>query len=252
MKVIIPARYASTRLPGKPLKLLAGKPMLQHVYERALESQAQEIIIATDDQRVVDAAEGFGAKVCMTSDQHNSGTDRIAEVIDHYDWQDDEILVNLQGDEPLMPATLINQVATGLAEHPDAVTSTLATAVDTTQQIADENTVKVVIDEAGYALYFSRAAIPWVRGNMQWGQPVADDLQQHFLRHIGLYAYRAGFVREYIHWPVAPIEALESLEQLRILWHGKKIQVSIAAEVPPEGVDTEEDFQRMDKLLRIR
>jgi len=250
MKVVIPARFGSSRLPGKPLKLIAGRPMIQHVYELALKAGAEQVIIATDDQRIADFSHEIGATCCMTSVNHESGTDRIAEVIESFGWDDDEIIVNLQGDEPLMPASLVKQVADDLADFPDAVTSTLSAAIESNEQIFDPNTVKVVTDKSGYALYFSRASIPWQRGSMEWGGDIDESVNQNFQRHIGLYAYRAGFVRDYITWSAAPIELQESLEQLRILWNGKRIHVSTAAELPPAGVDTEEDLQRVDALFR--
>ncbi len=249
MRIVIPARYASTRLPGKLLLPLAGKPMLQHVYENACRSQALEVIIATDDERIAKVADSFSARVCMTDVRHSSGTMRIAEVIDVMNWGDDEIIVNLQGDEPLVPVSLLNQVAQDLEHHQYADTATLAAHLEHPQQLFDTNTVKVVLDRKGYALYFSRAPIPWKRGEIAWGQEVSTELSRGYLRHIGLYAYRAAFIKEYVSWPEAPIEACESLEQLRTLWHGKRIHVSLAAEIPPAGVDTEEDLQRVEALL---
>ncbi len=249
MRIVIPARYASTRLPGKPLLELAGKPMLQHVYERACRSQALEVVIATDDERIARAADDFGASVCMTDAAHTSGTSRIAEVMDVMGWQDDDIVVNLQGDEPLMPVSLLNQVAQDLEHHPAADTATLAAHLEHPEQLFDPNVVKVVLDRKGYALYFSRAPIPWKRDGMAWGQVPDASLSRGCLRHIGLYAYRAAFIREYVSWIEAPLEAWESLEQLRTLWHGKRIHVSLAAEIPPAGVDTPEDLQRVGKML---
>jgi 3-deoxy-manno-octulosonate cytidylyltransferase (CMP-KDO synthetase) len=250
MRIVIPARYASSRLPGKPLLPLAGKPMLQHVYEKACDSQALEVTIATDDERIARAADGFGARVCMTSSEHSSGTTRIAEVIDVMGWADDEIIVNLQGDEPLMPVSLLNQVAQDMEHHQMADTTTLAAHLEHPQQLFDPNVVKVVLDRKGYALYFSRAPIPWKRGEIAWGDEISAEVSRGYLRHIGLYAYRAAFIREYVSWAEAPIEGYEALEQLRTLWHGKRIHVSLAAEIPPAGVDTDEDLQRVDALFR--
>lgn len=250
MRVVIPARYASTRLPGKPLKLLAGKPMLQHVHEKAIASGAEQVVIATDDDRIREAALGFDAEVCMTSSDHQTGTDRLAEVVEAYQWADDEVVVNLQGDEPLMPTELVQQVAQILQNDDKAVTSTLSTPLRNEAQITDENTVKVVTDHAGYALYFSRAPIPWVRGELKWDTTVDEALLAHYQRHIGLYAYRVGFVKKYVSLTSAPLEQLESLEQLRMLWHGYRIVVAVAEEAPVAGVDTEEDLERVDLLLR--
>jgi len=249
MRVVIPARYASTRLEGKPLQDIAGKPMIQHVWERAIASQALEVVVATDDERIARAADRFGARVCMTSSTHRSGTERIDEVIRVLGWPDDEIVVNLQGDEPLMPEHLINQVAGDLERHADADTATLAAHLEDPDQVFDPNVVKVVLDRKGYALYFSRAAIPWKRDSLRWGNPVAPDVARGFARHIGLYAYRAGFIREYVGWSSAPIEQDESLEQLRTLWYGRRIHVSMVAEAPPGGVDTPQDLQRVRDLL---
>lgn len=249
MKIVIPARYASTRLPGKPLLPIAGRPMLQHVYERAVLSQAEEVVIATDDERIARAADGFSARVCMTGSTHTSGTERIAEVIEILGWKEDEIVVNLQGDEPLMPVSLLDQVAQDLAHHTDADTATLAAHLEHQDQVFDPNVVKVVRDKKGYALYFSRSPIPWKRGEIHWNGPVSPHMTSNFNRHIGLYAYRAGFVQKYIGWPPAPIEQDESLEQLRTLWHGHRIHVSMAAELPPAGVDTPDDLERVEALI---
>lgn len=247
-KVVIPARYASTRLPGKPLLDIAGKPMIQHVYERACTSGAEEVVIATDDQRIADVSEGFGAEVCMTADTHLSGTDRIAEVVSKLDWADDTIVVNLQGDEPCMPATLLTQVAQDMDSHPDAVITTLSTPIYERNVLFDPHVVKVVTDGAGYALYFSRAPIPWHRDEFLFpDQPLPEN--GHFARHIGLYAYRAGFLPRYVDWPSAPIEQAESLEQLRVIWHGERIHVSTATEAPGHGVDTHDDLQRVAQAL---
>lgn len=243
-KVVIPARYASTRLPGKPLLELAGRPMLQYVYERSLQSGASEIIIATDDQRIAEAAHNFDATVCMTSPGHTSGTERLAEVVAVRGWDDDDIIVNVQGDEPLIPAALIKQVAAGLASNTAAAVATLAYPIESAEEVADPNIVKVVLDKQGYALYFSRASIPCYRD-----VPTVKDAT-HALRHIGLYAYRAGFLKHYRQMEPSPLESIEKLEQLRVLWHGMRIHVGIATEMPGHGVDTREDLARVDALLR--
>ncbi len=243
-KVVIPARYASTRLPGKPLLELAGRPMLQYVYERSLQSGASEVIIATDDQRIAEAAHNFDATVCMTSPGHTSGTERLAEVVEVRGWDDDDIIVNVQGDEPLIPAALIKQVAAGLASNTAAAVATLAYPIESAEEVADPNIVKVVLDKQGYALYFSRASIPCHRD-----VPTVDDAT-HALRHIGLYAYRAGFLKHYRQMEPSPLESIEKLEQLRVLWHGMKIHVGIATEMPGHGVDTREDLARVEALLK--
>ena len=249
-KVVLPARYASSRLPGKPVLEIAGKPMIQHVYERACESGAAEVIVATDDQRVAACAEGFGAKVCMTSSAHHSGTDRIAEVVKKLGWADDTIVVNLQGDEPCMPAQLIDQVAADMASHSRADITTLFSKITDRKTLFDPHAVKVVTDVEGYALYFSRAPIPYHRDEFlsDQGNKLPQDVL--FARHIGLYAYRAVFLAKFIDWPPAPLEQAESLEQLRVLWHGGVIHLTEAAVEPGHGVDTEDDLQRAAQQLK--
>ncbi|HSD97089.1 MAG TPA: 3-deoxy-manno-octulosonate cytidylyltransferase [Sulfuricaulis sp.] len=245
MHIIIPARYASTRLPGKPLADVAGKPLIQRVHECAAKAGAAAITIATDDERIRVAAEDFGARVCMTSPQHHSGTDRLAEVIEKQAIGADEIVVNLQGDEPLMPPELIREVAEKLAAHKDAMVATASHAIHDRESLVNPNVVKVVCDAKGYALYFSRAAIPWPREVMAGKSGVA--IQAH--RHVGLYAYRAGFVRRYASWPPCPPEEAEQLEQLRVLWHGERIVVHEARAMPEAGVDTPEDLERVRKYF---
>lgn len=246
--IVIPARFAATRLPGKPLREIAGKSLLQHVYECAQRTQARQIIIATDDERIRQSAVDFGADVCMTSDRHQSGTQRINEVIQIRQIADDEIIVNLQGDEPLMPAACIAQVAELLASHPDAQMSTLATPVIHDEEVFDSNIVKVVLNKFGQALYFSRASIPWQQGNYDT-RTVNRTETWSCLRHIGIYGYRASYIKEYVSLPPSPLEALESLEQLRVLWHGGTIVVGQAVEIPGPGVDTEQDFAKVSRIL---
>ena len=246
--VIIPARFGATRLPGKPLVDIAGKPMIQHVYERAVESGAGNIIIATDDERIVKAGEGFGAQVCLTSDKHHSGTDRIAEVADKYEFSDDQIIVNLQGDEPLMPSKVIKQVAESLEQNTQASMSTVCARITTAAELFDPHIVKVVRDENDMAVYFSRASIPWDRDAFASTTEVLPENSVHF-RHIGLYAYRVGFLRQYIQWPQCDLEKMESLEQLRAIWHGHRIHVAEALEIPLAGVDTERDLEMVKSYL---
>lgn len=247
-KVVIPARYASTRLPGKPLLEIAGRPMLLHVVDRAKESGAGQVVVATDDERILKAVEGEGVDACITAESHISGTERIAEVVEKYGWADDAVVVNLQGDEPCMPAALINQVAQDMVQHEDAVVTTLATAIADRGELFDPHAVKVVTDRQGYALYFSRAAIPWHRDEFSIeAEHLPDDTP--FYRHIGLYAYRAGFLSRYIQWSASPLEQAESLEQLRVIWHGGRIHVSIAGQAPGHGVDTPEDLARVEALF---
>jgi len=240
--VIIPARFGATRLPGKPLLDIAGKPMVQHVYERALESGAEKIVIATDDERIVKAVEGFGGEVCLTSDKHRSGTDRIAEVAEKLNFDDDQIIVNLQGDEPMMPASVIKQVAEALVNQNEASMSTVCAKIITAAELFDPHVVKVVKDKNDLAVYFSRASIPWDRDAFASTTEVLPENSVHY-RHIGLYAYRVGFLKEYIQWPQCPLETMESLEQLRAIWNGHHIHVAEAKEIPLAGVDTERDLE---------
>ncbi|NOH26625.1 3-deoxy-manno-octulosonate cytidylyltransferase [Vibrio mediterranei] len=244
--VIIPARYESSRLPGKPLADIGGKPMIQHVYEKSLQSGADRVIIATDDQRVELAAKQFGAEVCMTSPTHESGTERLAEVVESMKIAPDHIVVNVQGDEPLIPACIIKQVANNL-ESSTAPMATLGVTIENESEVFNPNAVKVVTDEQGYALYFSRATIPWDR------DAYASEPKKHatspLLRHIGIYAYRAGFIKTYVEWEPSALERIECLEQLRVLWYGEKIHVAAAQEAPPAGVDTPEDLEHVRAIV---
>ncbi len=250
--VIIPARYASTRLPGKPLLRIAGKPMVQHAYERAVQSGATEVVIATDDERIRQAAADFGALVCMTAAHHPTGTDRLAEVARLRGYSRQHIIVNLQGDEPLMPPALIRQVAENLRSHPQASAATLCERITSSTELFDPHLVKVVMDKQGYALYFSRAPIPWDRDAFTPapGKINALPARSEHYRHIGLYAYRAEFLQDYVQWPPCVIEQTESLEQLRLLWNGHKLHVAEAGENPGIGVDTAEDLARVQQLLK--
>ncbi len=248
-KVVIPARHGSQRLPGKPLLEIVGKPMIQHVFERAKESGAADVVIATDDPRIQDAVGRFTDRVCMTSTEHASGTDRIAEVVATLEWPDETVVVNLQGDEPLMPPELLSQVAKTLLAHEHSEMATLAVALTEPAQLFDPSVVKVVTDRNGYALYFSRAAIPWKRDLFDASAPPRQDWLDGIHRHLGIYAYRAGFLARYGSLPVSPIERMESLEQLRVLWNGGRIAVDIAAGAPPAGVDTAEDLARVIAVM---
>ncbi|UKE83750.1 3-deoxy-manno-octulosonate cytidylyltransferase [Pectobacterium colocasium] len=243
--VIIPARFASSRLPGKPLADINGKPMVVHVMERALESGAQRVIVATDHPDVETAVRQAGGEVCLTRTDHNSGTERLAEVIERYGFTDDDIIVNVQGDEPLIPSVIIRQVAENLAAS-KAGMATLAVPIETSEEAFNPNAVKVVTDAEGYALYFSRATIPWDRERFAQSKETIGD---HFLRHIGIYAYRAGFVRRYVSWAPSQLEQIELLEQLRVLWYGEKIHVAVAKAVPSVGVDTPEDLARVRHVM---
>jgi len=246
-RVAIPARYASTRLPGKPLRMLAGRTLLERVYRRAVASGALEVVIATDDARIRAAAEGFGATVCMTAPEHPSGTDRLAEVAARCGWPDQAIVVNVQGDEPQMPPALIRQVAAELDAHPSAGIATVCARIERSEELFDPNVVKVTRDREGIALYFSRAPIPWHREAFRDGGRELPELRGDaaWFRHIGLYAYRVAVLRDYPRLEPATIERVEALEQLRALWHGIRIRVAEAAEAPPPGVDTEADLARV-------
>ncbi|THB68643.1 MAG: 3-deoxy-manno-octulosonate cytidylyltransferase [Gammaproteobacteria bacterium] len=240
-KVAIPARYSSTRLPGKPLLQIAGKPMVQHVYERACECGAEEVVIATDDKRIYAACNEFGAKVYMTSAAHTSGTDRLAELAELCGWKDNDIVVNLQGDEPDMPAELLVQVARNLHDNPLASIATLYVDIGNRDEISDPNVVKLVKDNNNFAIYFSRAAIPYDRDKKITDSKIKDN----YFRHLGIYAYRVGFLLNYSSLEASYMEAVESLEQLRALSNGCKIHVDRAGCSPGIGVDTMEDLERV-------
>ena len=247
-RVVIPARYASTRLPGKALLPMAGKPMIQWVWERAGKSGAAEVIIATDDARIAEAAKSFGALVVMTAATHPSGTDRIAEVARTRGWSAADIIVNVQGDEPLIAPALIDQVAGLLATRSDADMATLGAPLTRIEQLMDPNVVKVVADAAGHALYFSRAPIPWQRDSA----PAGLASQTSFAgarRHIGIYAYRVGALLRLASWPATPLENAEKLEQLRALENGLRIRVADCVEPTGPDVNTPEDVERVLKQL---
>ena len=246
-QVVIPARYASSRLPGKPLADIHGKAMVVHVVERALQSGAQSVVVATDDARVQEVVSAAGYQVLMTSPDHASGTERLVEVVDTLGWADDTLVVNVQGDEPLLDPQYIRAVAQQLATHADAVMATLAHPIVEQGEFMNPNVVKVVCDAQGYAMYFSRAPIPWPRDALAGGQVLPADAP--ILRHIGLYAYRAGFLKTYAQLAPSPLEGCEMLEQLRVLWHGYRISLGIIAEAAAPGVDTPEDLARVRALL---
>lgn len=246
--VAIPARLGSTRLSRKPLRLLGGRPLVAHVVERARRAGAAEVVVATDSAEIADVVAPLGVPVAMTREDHPSGTDRLAEVARQRGWDDTTLVVNLQGDEPFAPASGIVAVARALASDPDAPMATLATPVDDAAQLFDPNAVKVVRDARGRALYFSRAPIPWARDAFAAGR-TALPAGAPFLRHIGIYAYRAGFLRRFATLPRGVLESVEALEQLRVLEAGHAIAVGIAPEAFPPGVDTEEDLARAQAHL---
>jgi 3-deoxy-manno-octulosonate cytidylyltransferase (CMP-KDO synthetase) len=249
--VIIPARYGSTRLPGKPLLDILGKPMVQRVWEQAQLCSAARVVIATDDERIFDIAQSFGAEVCMTRKEHPSGTDRLQQVALALDLPDDHIVVNVQGDEPLIPPQVIDQVATNLANHAQAGIATLCERISEIAELTSPNVVKVVSDETGRALYFSRAPLPYPRdafGHDMSAMPVSGA----WFRHIGIYAYRTSFLHQYVSWPPAPQELLECLEQLRALHHGIGVHVDEACQPVPAGIDTPDDLTAVCRRLQQR
>ncbi|MCR4304263.1 MAG: 3-deoxy-manno-octulosonate cytidylyltransferase [Gallionella sp.] len=267
--VVIPARHASTRLPGKPLLLISGKPMVVRVAEQAAQSGAQQIWIATDHHAIANVVHEHGFKACLTKTGHASGTDRIAEVVEQCGWPDDTIVVNVQGDEPLIPPALIRDVAGHLHSHPECAIATACHAIHDEASMRNPNIVKTVLDKNGNALYFSRAPIPWprdafrvlsssegrddcsssLRGEVGRGALPAD---LPVLRHIGIYAYRAGFLRAYSRLAPCALEHFEALEQLRALYHGYNIGVVIAEQAPPSGVDTEQDLHAVRQLFEAQ
>ena len=253
--VIIPARFQSQRLPGKVLMDILGKTMIQRVYEQACQSSASQVIVATDDERVASIVKSFGGKVCMTASDHESGTDRLQEVVVREGLDDDAIVVNVQGDEPLIPPAVIDQVARNLAlqshdycSNDMPGVSTLYEETTDLQQIMDTNVVKVVTDENNRALYFSRSPIPWARNEFSTS-PVTLPDGVIYKRHVGIYGYRVELLNRFVGWKPAPLEVLEKLEQLRMLWHGEAIHIEVACESMPPGVDTQRDLYYIRLLL---
>lgn len=242
--IVIPARLASTRLPNKLLLDIAGKPMLQHVVERASRAKAKSVTVATDNEAIFSLMESLGVDVCMTSSHHQSGTERVAEAVEKLGFASDDIVVSVQGDEPLLPPRVIEQVADDLMQHPDAAVATLYEEMQDVADIHNPNIVKLVLDQQSYALYFSRAAIPWHRDGFALDK---KSLPSDFVykRHVGLYAYRVAFLNRYVQLDASPIESIEMLEQLRVLYYGEKIHASLAVEMPGHGVDTAEDLERV-------
>lgn len=245
-RIIIPVRYASYRLPGKPLIDLCGKPMLQYVYENAVESGADSVVIATDDVRVKEASESFGATVCMTSPDHRSGTERLSEAIVALGYDDDDVVVNLQSDNPLMPSEVIHQVAKELTDHDNIKMATLCQKIVDVEKLFNPDVVKVVFNKRGNALYFSRAPIAWERGVFN----KKEEMTGTHYRHIGTYAYRIGFLQEYIKWSRCEVEEMERLEQLRVLWNGGRIRVAVAKKPVPFSIETKQDLDRVKEVLK--
>lgn len=247
--VIIPARYGSTRLPGKPLRAIGERPLIGHVIDRARESGAEAVVVATDDDRIAEVVERLGARAVLTDAAHRSGTDRIAEVVTREGWNDATVVVNLQGDEPFLPGDVIRRVAQDLEQHRTAAVSTVCVPLARAAELVDYHVVKVVIDRHRFALYFSRAPIPWDREAFP---PLKHGVLPAgvYYRHVGLYAYRAGFLRRFVQWPAAELENIEMLEQLRVLWHGERVHVVCTEEDLGFGVDTEQDLLRAQGRLQ--
>lgn len=243
--VAIPARYASTRLPGKPLREIDGRPMIHHVIDRGLESGAGQVVVATDSREIADSVSGLDCEVRLTAGGHRSGTERLAECAALCEWPDDTIVVNLQGDEPLLPGELLHRAARDLSDHPAASVASLCHRIDTAAERDDPHAVKVVMDEAGFALYFSRAPVPF-------GGEASEVLppEPGWYRHIGIYAYRAGVLRELGRLAPTALEQSESLEQLRALGHGYRIHMGIVSGPLPPGVDTAADLERVESVLK--
>lgn len=245
-KVVIPARYGSSRLPAKPLLKIAGKEMILHVCEKAALAGAEEVVVATDDKRILSCVQQAGFDAVMTSASHTSGTERITEVANLKGWSDEVVIVNCQGDEPLIPPALIKKAALALMQQKLAQVASLCAPIECIDEVFNVNAVKVVRDQHEYALYFSRAAIPWDR---QTFPSSPSNIKGVHFRHIGIYSYTAGFLRRYITWPVCALEQVESLEQLRILSMGEKIFIPTVAQAPEAGVDTQQDLDRINALL---
>lgn len=248
-KIVIPSRFGSSRLPGKPLKDINGKPMVWHVYQRALETNtgADNIVVATDHQGIFDVCTEFGIQVVMTREDHESGTDRLAEVAELMNWAGDEMVVNLQGDEPLLPPKLIEFTAQVLSDSPLAGMATLGCPINAEADIHDVNCVKLVADHSGKAMYFSRAAIPFARDGFE--ASAMQGAKSPWLRHIGMYAYRVAALKQIAAMPMAVVEGLEKLEQLRALWNGVHIQVATIESAPGHGVDTQADLDRVRQIM---
>lgn len=242
-RVIIPARFDSSRLPGKVLMDIGGKPMIQHVYERAVDSGAETVVIATDDKRIAEAAEKFGAQVCMTSSDHESGTERLSEAVVALDYEPEELVVCVQADEPLIPSKTIRLVADDLAIHDNVRVVSICEPITDVEELFNPHVVKVALNRRHYAMYFSRAPIPYELATFENKKNIT--LEGHHYRHIGLYAYRVKYLEEFVEWGSCELESMESLEQLRLLWNGGRVHMSISKVKLPPGVDTEADLKRV-------
>jgi 3-deoxy-manno-octulosonate cytidylyltransferase (CMP-KDO synthetase) len=246
--VVIPARLNSSRLPGKVLLDLAGKPVIQYVYENAIQSGAESVVVATDDAQIAEVAEGFGATVCMTASDHQSGTERISEAVEALELDASDVIIGLQADEPLLPHNLIRLLAEDLIEHDNVKIASLCAPINTTEELFNPNVVKVVLNKRNYAMYFSRSSMPWDRDSFA-DKSSAKLSAQHY-KHIGVYGYRACFLQDYLGWSACPLESIEHLEQLRILWNGGRIHMNVCKTTIPPGIDTEEDYVAVSKLMK--
>ncbi len=246
--VIIPVRYDSKRLPGKPLLEIEGKPLVQHVYERGVESCASSVIIATDSIEIKEVAESFGARVCMTSSDHPSGTDRLAEAVEALGYDKDDVVVNLQGDEPMISPHTIQAVARDLTIHDNVGLATVACPIQNAEELLSPHVVKVVLNKRGFAMYFSRAPIPWDRDEFA-NNPDSPAISPLHYRHVGIYSYRVGFLQQYLAWEQSDIGGMESLEQLRVLWNAQRIHVVVEEKPVTPGIDTEEDLERIRAIF---
>lgn len=246
--IIIPARMESTRLPGKVLQEIAGKPMLQHVFELAQSTSADMVCVATDSDQVAQVAKGFGAPVCMTASSHLTGSERVAEAAENLHLEDDEIVICLQADEPQMPVSVIEALAASMQSNATIKSASVCHPIGSVDELFDPGVVKVVLNQRNSATYFSRAPIPWNRDQFKMGE-LPQRLQGDYYRHIGLYGYRVDFLHRYLSWDPAPAESIESLEQLRILWNGGRIHMVITDDHVPAGVDTPADLERVRSVF---
>ncbi|MBV53857.1 MAG: 3-deoxy-manno-octulosonate cytidylyltransferase [Coxiellaceae bacterium] len=246
--IIIPARLNSSRLPGKVLKDLAGKPMIQYVYENAMLCRAASVTIATDNDEIAEVADSFGASVCLTASTHQSGTERICEAVESLEFSSDDVIIGLQADEPLLSSSMVTLLADDLIEHEHIKVASLCSPIQSSEELFNPNVVKVVLNRRHYAIYFSRAPMPWHRDSITSpGEMVVT--QQHY-RHVGMYGYRVSFLEDYAKWSDSPLESIEQLEQLRIIWNGGRIHMKVYDQNLPLGVDTEDDFKAVLELIK--
>ena len=248
--IIIPARYESQRLPGKVLMDIAGKPMVQHVYEKALDAGAESVVIATESDRVAEVAESFGAKVCMTSSIHRTGTERLSEAVEALEFENDEVVIGLQADEPFIDVPVIRMLVEDLETYSNIKVASVCEPITDAQELFDRGVVKVVLNRRGHAVYFSRAVIPWDRDSFTEDGQLPTVVKGNYYRHVGLYGYRVGFLKDYMEWGVCSLESVEMLEQLRILWNGGRIYMRVLNKKIPLGVNTELDLERVRGIIK--